>query len=62
MHAVASCNCGGNSFTTLVVIINIGPINLGLCAIICPFIFLHHDVRMYDLYGPIVPEMHYSIL
>ena len=26
------------------------------------FFILHHDVRMYDFYGPTVPEINYSIL
>ena len=32
--------------------------------ILCTFlvIFLHHDIRMYDLYAPIVPEINDSIL
>ena len=25
-------------------------------------LFLHHDVRMYDFYGHIMPEINYSIL
>ena len=32
------------------------------CYYVLVFFILHHDVRMYDFYGPIVPEINYSIL
>ena len=40
----------------------IGPIHL-LAIMYLLLLFLHHDVRMHDFfYGPIVPEINYSIL
>ena len=40
---------------------SVGPIHI--VPIMCFFnFFLHHDVRMYDFYGPIVPEINYPIL
>ena len=32
------------------------------CYYVLVFFILHHDVRMYDFYGPTVPEINYSIL
>ena len=31
------------------------------CYYVLVFFILHHDVRMYDFYGPTMPEINYSI-